>query len=457
MKKRALSILMSLTMATTALVGCGSTATEAATEQTQTEDEAAAKPAESTEKAESTDAAQTESSDPVTVKFWNSFTGSDGDKLVELVNKFNEENEYNITVEMDISSNLDEQLSSAFAAGEGPALLLFSSASRFTYGDYMQSMNDIFDVTSLDKSDFIESYVDYCSEDGETYLIPFQIVSFYLYWNKDLFKAAGLDPEKGPETWDEYIEYSKAITDASKNIYGSGLCYGYNYQMAHVIQRFGDLAVTKDDSGKYKANFAGNAGYAKFLDMYKGLVDSGDNPLTDDTDSMMTAGQLGMTINGPWLSAGMDTAGVNYGITTIPTGDAGAMNSVEVLGFAVTTVATEEEKLAAYRFIEWWNTADAEGNSPALTWSLENGCPAYLKSVIDSDKYQANAKVMSMTNKDTSVKSDFITSSVFPGATQIINDIIPQVTQPVLFDNKASEDVLNDAQTLADEIVKSYN
>ena len=453
MRKKVLSILLSATMSLAMISGCGSAAENSvpsATTEAKTE-------AVTEDKAVEEKAADTAAANPVTVKFWNSFTGSDGDKLVELVNQFNEENTDGITVEMDISSNLDEQLSSAFAAGEGPTLLLFSSASRFTYGDHMQSMNDIFDKTSLDKNDFIESYIDYCSEDGQTYLIPFQIVSFYLYWNKDLFKDAGLDPEKGPETWDEYVEYSKAITDASKNVYGSGLCYGYNYQMAHVIQRFGDLAVTKDSSGKWAANFAGNTGYAKFLDMYKGLVDSGDNPLTDDTDSMMTAGQLGMTINGPWLSAGMDTAGINYGITTVPTGDAGPMNSVEVLGFSVTDIATEEEKAAAYKFIEWWNTMDADGNCPALTWSLENGCPAYLKSLIENDKYQANAKVMAMTNKDTSVRSDFITSSAFPGVGQIINDVLPQVTQPVLFDSKSTDEVLNNAQTLADDIVNSYN
>ena len=41
------------------------------------------------------------------------------------------------------------------------------------------------------------------------------------------------------------------------------------------------------------------------------------------------------------------------------------MNSVEVIGFGITTAASEEEKEAAYKFIEWWNTADEEGSSPA--------------------------------------------------------------------------------------------
>ena len=52
-----------------------------------------------------------------TISFWNSFTGSDGDMLVELVNRYNEENKDGITVEMDISSDFDSQLSTAFAAG----------------------------------------------------------------------------------------------------------------------------------------------------------------------------------------------------------------------------------------------------------------------------------------------------------------------------------------------------
>ena len=174
MRKKVLSILLAATMSLAMISGCGSAAENSvpsATTEAKTE-------AVTEDKAVEEKAADTAATNPVTVKFWNSFTGSDGDKLVELVNQFNEENTDGITVEMDISSNLDEQLSSAFAAGEGPTLLLFSSASRFTYGDHMQSMNDIFDKTSLDKNDFIESYIDYCSEDGQTYLIPFQIVSF---------------------------------------------------------------------------------------------------------------------------------------------------------------------------------------------------------------------------------------------------------------------------------------
>lgn len=143
-------------------------------------------------------------------------------------------------------------------------------------------------------------------------------------------------------------------------MYGSGISYDYAYQIAHIMRCFGGLAVT-GENGNWKANFEGNSGYIKFLNMYQSLVESGDNPLEADTDSMASAGQIGMTAGGPWVTAGLDTAGVNYGIGLIPLGDAGDMNSVEVLGFSVTTAASDTEKEAAYKFIEWWNTENAEG------------------------------------------------------------------------------------------------
>lgn len=397
-----------------------------------------------------------ETSAGTTITFWNSFTGADGDMLVELVNRFNEENSYGITVDMDISSDFDSQLSTAFAAGTGPTMILSSSAYRFTYGDYMQDISDVFDKTELNKDDFIQSYLDYCSEGDSLYFVPFQIVGYYMYWNKDLFEAAGLDPETPPATWDEWEEFAGKISDESKNVYGSGISYDYGYQIAHIMQRFGGLAVT-DDNGSWKANFADNAGYIDFLNMYKNMVNNGDNPLEADTDSMMSAGQVGMTVGGPWVTAGLDTAGVNYGIGLIPQGAAGDMNSVEVLGFSVTTQASDAEKEAAYRFMEWWNTENASGSSPALEWSVANGFPAYTYSVQEKDAYKESAKLSAMSAANPDAPTDFLVDSSFPGVNAIIAEVIPEMINAVAFSDTPANEVLGNAQTQADAIVGGYN
>lgn len=396
------------------------------------------------------------SSDGTTITFWNSFTGADGDMLVEMVDKFNEENTDGITVEMDISSDFDSQLSTAFAAGEGPTMILSSSAYRFTYGDYLQDVSDVFEKTELNKDDFIQSYLDYCSDGEATYFIPFQVVGYYMYWNKDLFEAAGLDPDTPPATWDEWQSYAEQLTDPDSNVYGSGISYDYAYQIAHIMQRLGGLAVT-DENGSWTANFAGNEGYKEFLNMYKEMVDNGDNPLEADTDSMASAGQIGITVGGPWVSAGLDTAGVDYGIGLIPQGDAGEMNSVEVIGFGITTAASEEEKEAAYKFIEWWNTADEEGSSPALEWSLNNGYPAYTYSVQDNEEYKSNEKLSAMSAANPEVPTDFIVDSNFPGINAILTDVIPPMINSVAFGESTVDEALETAQTAAQEIADEYN
>lgn len=391
-----------------------------------------------------------------TITFWNGFTGADGDMLVKMVQKFNKENKDGITVEMDISSDFNSQLSTAFAAKKGPTMILSSSTYRFTYGDYLQNVSDVFDKTDLKKDDFIQSYLNYCSDGDSLFFVPFQVVGYYMYWNKDLFKNAGLDPETPPATWDKWKEYAEKLTDESKNVYGSGISYNYAFQVAHIMQRFGGLAVT-NDNGSWKANFENNAGYEKFLNMYKEMVDNGDNPTEADTDSMTSAGQIGMTVGGPWVTVGLDTAGVNYGIGLIPQSDAGDMNSVEVLGFAVTTVASEEQKQAAYKFIEWWNTEDANGSSPALEWSLANGFPAYTYSVQNKEAYKSNAKLSAMSAANPEAPTDFIVDSNFAGINSVLSDVIPEMINSVAFGGSSVKDALMKAQGSANKIVADYN
>lgn len=48
--------------------------------------------------------------------------------------------------------------------------------------------------------------------DGTNYGVPLNIAPMMLYWNKDLFSAAGLDPEQPPTTWDEFASMAEKLT-----------------------------------------------------------------------------------------------------------------------------------------------------------------------------------------------------------------------------------------------------
>ena len=133
------------------------------------------------------------------------------------------------------------------------------------------------------------------------------------------------------------------------------------------------------------------------------------------------------------------------------------MNSVEVIGFGITTAASEEEKEAAYKFIEWWNTADKDGKSPALEWSLENGFPAYTYSVQDNEEYKANKKLSAMSATNPEAPTDFIVDSNFPGISSVLTDVIPEMINSVAFGKSSVDEALEKAQNSADKIVEKYN
>ena len=92
-----------------------------------------------------------ESYEPVTIKFWNGWTGNDGEVLMDMVDEFNDENPYNITIEMDINSDFQNKIAASFAADEGPDMIIGVHTYKFTYSDYLIDMNEVFDKTSLEK------------------------------------------------------------------------------------------------------------------------------------------------------------------------------------------------------------------------------------------------------------------------------------------------------------------
>ena len=64
---------------------------------------------------------------------------------------------------------------------------------------------------AVDWKDFIAPVVGYYSKDGNLYSMPFNSSTPILYYNKDAFKKAGLDPSKPPQTWKQVEEYSKKL------------------------------------------------------------------------------------------------------------------------------------------------------------------------------------------------------------------------------------------------------
>ena len=354
MKKLLCSVLVTA-MTATLLTGCGSAATEkeAAQGAAGTEETAKAEEPKAEEpKAETQDGGEGE---PVTLQFWNVFTGSDGDILREIVDNYNATNTDNITIEMDIMPNdtLQQKLPAAIATGTAPDMVLFGveNIAPYVSNDSLEDISDFWDVTGVDQSNFLENVTELSYVDGKLYGTPMQYNVSYLYWNKDLFEAAGLDPETPPATIEELTEYAEKLTDPSKNQYGLALPTNATY-MQFLWANGGDA----DDPATNK-NLLDSEENLKTLEWLQDLTVnkkvSPENVTGSDADAMLQAGQIAMYMSGPWQINGLREQGINFGIAPCVAGSAGSFSPAGGCSYVIPKGTDDVKKQAVYQFMKY--------------------------------------------------------------------------------------------------------
>jgi sn-glycerol 3-phosphate transport system substrate-binding protein len=151
------------------------------------------------------------------IQFWHAMTGQLNEAVNALVKQFNEsQTEYEVKPLQ--KGNYTETLTAAIAAYRqrqaphivqvfevGTQTMLLSGAVLPVY----QLMKE--QEIAVDWKDFIAPVVGYYSKDGNLYSMPFNSSTPILYYNKDAFAKAGLDPSKPPQTWKQVEEYSKRL------------------------------------------------------------------------------------------------------------------------------------------------------------------------------------------------------------------------------------------------------
>lgn len=316
------------------------------------------------------------SAEPTTLTFWNGFTSTDGDVLTEIVDRYNGENDKGVTIEMDIMTwdVFNEKLPAAISAGQAPDFVLCSTGYYPSYvnAGSFQDLSDYFDRDGNSRDDFDTAVLEGLTYGDDLIGIPFQVVTHYLFWDKDLFEAAGLDPESPPTNWDEIKEYAGKLTDASKNQFGWLIPTDNNVVAQYTMYAFGGDFT--DESGT-TATLNSPENVEAFEWMYDVYVNMKASPLDSD-DNTYISGQLGMFINGPWIINGLRENEINFGVTAVPMNEGiDPKSSMIPVGFSVPITTSDEHKDLVYDFVEYWNTEDI-----CTEWTERCGTPAYLKS-----------------------------------------------------------------------------
>ena len=154
------------------------------------------------------------------IQFWHAMGGQLGETVNELVRQFNA-SQGEFEVKALNKGTYPEVLTGAIAAYRqkspphivqffdvGTQTMLMSGAIHPVY----QLMKE--QEVPINWGDFIKPVVAYYSKDGNLYSMPFNSSSPILYYNKDAFKKAGLDPAKPPATWKDVGDFSKKLLAA---------------------------------------------------------------------------------------------------------------------------------------------------------------------------------------------------------------------------------------------------
>jgi multiple sugar transport system substrate-binding protein len=164
----------------------------------------------------------------VTVEFWHSMSGPNGQAVQYLVDRFNAENEYGITVNATYQGgygDAHQKVTAALVAGDYPDIGQSYGNNVVTYfpsNKVVQLDEFIFDP-EWGIEDFEDILIGYRNEskafqDGKFYTLPFSKSTEVLYYNPDFFNKEGLWADREgavftpPTTWDELETTAKAIT-----------------------------------------------------------------------------------------------------------------------------------------------------------------------------------------------------------------------------------------------------
>jgi sn-glycerol 3-phosphate transport system substrate-binding protein len=349
----------------------------------------------------------------------------------------------------------------AMKSGQPPQLSVLLSTDLYTLIDE----DAIVSIDSIAKGDahkqwlqgFFPAFMKNSETGGHVWGVPFQRSTVVMYWNKDAFKQAGLDPEKAPQTWDELVQMGKKLTktDASGNTTQWGVeipSTSFGYWLFQCLTTTNDVLLMNesgtqthfDDPKVVEAlQYWVDLGQKDKV-MPPGIIEWGTTP--KDFFEGRTAIMWTTTGN---LTNVKKNAPFPFGVAMIPEkkrrgSPTGGGN------FYVFKKSTPEQQAAAVKFMQWMTTPER-----AAQWGMDTGyvavTPAAWKTP-EMQKYVAGFPEAAVARDQLQYSVAELSTHDNQRVTKALNDGI----QAALTGKKTAAQAMKDAQREADRILKRY-
>ncbi len=376
MKRRIAAIFMAGVMAAGAFAGCGGKTLEEQSVGEASSDEDGAGQITELTMAKAEDVKGTE------VTFWHSMGGVNGEAIDNLVKQFNEENTYGITVNAQYQGEYDDSLNklkSAQIGNMGADLVqVYEIGTRFMIeSGWTVPMQFMVDEDGYDVSVIEPNLSAYYTIDNQLYSMPFNSSTPLMYYNKDMFDAAGIteipDSLEGiSEIGDKLLANGGADEVISLGIYGwffeqfigkQGLEYadnGNGRKEAATSVVFGENGAAKNILTAWKA--LADAGYAP-------NVGRGGDAGLADFSSGKSAITLGSTASLKQILEDVDGK-FEVGTAYFPKISSDDVGGVSIGGASLWALDNKDEKKlrATWEFVKFLISAESQAY-----WNAETG------------------------------------------------------------------------------------
>ncbi len=294
------------------------------------------------------------------------------DELVRAWNEANPDRPINLTYIP--HQEMVPKLAQAIASGEVPDLM----GLDLIYGPQFASAGQLEDITSYFEGDptlatASPGHIEVATYDGKLYGVPLYADVSVLFWNKDLFRKAGLDPEVGPASLQDIHDMAAKITGVEDGVYGyylAGNCAGCNiFTFGPLIWASGGTIEPKDASDEpltgsvaevlewarmmHQEGLINPANQAENGETFHlqlgsgkvGIMGSGNFNLAalKEQNPAMFDGNVGVTFL-PGLEAGQTASFAGGDIVTIPKGSKRVEDAVDFMKF----ILSDEVQVESY-------------------------------------------------------------------------------------------------------------
>ena len=389
--------------------------------------------------------------------------GGGPDALIDdLCAQYHEENP-NITVTPVYAGSYADtrtKVQAAIKGGNTPDLAIMFSIDLYS----LLAMDAIADIDSFctteEDQEWLNGFYDgfmMNSRDGETtYGIPWQRSTIVLYYNKDAFEAAGLDPEQPPTTWDELYEDAQKLTiteNGQTTQYGIQIpSDGYAYWMLQTFCVQQDGFNLMNDTGT--ETYYDDERTATGLKFWKSLSEDGSQPsgivAWATTPSDFLEGKTAMMYHTTGnLTNVKNNATFNFGVAMLPEKE--SFGSPTGGGnFYIFKGVSEERQKAAFDFIKWMTDDER-----VAQWSIDTGYVATRPSAYETDRMKKYAEEFPycLVARDQ-LEYGYAELSTYNQAE--VQKAIDDAISYVMTDQQDVETALATAQQTADGILQAY-